>query len=101
MAYKLTREAEDDIIHTYLEGVRLFGAAQAESYHRELEQIFELLAKNPAMARERFEITPPVRIHPHKAHIIVYLSDDANARGDILILRIRHSHEDWVSAPVS
>ena len=97
MAYKLTREAEDDIIHTYLEGARLFGAVQAESYHRELEQIFKLLAENPAMARERFEITPPVRIHPHKAHIIVYLSDDA---GDVLILRVRHSHEDWVSAPV-
>lgn len=95
MTYKLTCEAEDDIIHTFLEGVRLFGSDQAESYHRELEQIFELLAKNPAMARERMEINPPVRVHPHKAHLIVYLSDDA---GDILIVRIRHAHENWQSA---
>ncbi len=97
MAYKLTRKAEDDIIHIYLEGVRLFGAEQAENYHNELERKYDLLADNPAMARERMEIDPPVRVHPHGSHLIVYLADDA---GDILIVRVRHSHEDWQSAPI-
>ncbi len=98
MAYKLTRKAEDDIIQLYLEGVRLFGTDQAENYHEELEQVFDLLADNPAMARERMEIDPPVRVHPHGSHLIVYLADDA---GDILIVRVRHCHEDWQSAAVS
>lgn len=43
------------------------------------------------MARERQEISAPVRIHPFKAHLVVYPVEDA----DILILRIRHAHEDW------
>lgn len=44
------------------------------------------------MARERHEISPPVRIHPFKAHLVVYRVED---NGDILIIRIRHGHEDW------
>ncbi len=74
----------------------MFGAQQAENYHSELERKFGLLADNPAMARERMEIDPPVRVHPHGSHLIVYLADDA---GDILIVRVRHSHEDWQNPP--
>ena len=56
MTYRLTRAAENDIIRIYVDGARLFGEAQAEHYHQELESIFELLAANPRMARERHEI---------------------------------------------
>lgn len=97
MGYRLTRKAEEDIIHIYLEGLRLFGRDQAIAYHGELENTFELIADNPAMARERVEIDPPVRIHPHQSHLIVYLVQDDN---EVLIVRIRHGHEDWDSAPV-
>jgi toxin ParE1/3/4 len=34
MAWRLTRAAEDDVIHIYVEGVRMFGPDQAERYHR-------------------------------------------------------------------
>lgn len=44
------------------------------------------------MARERAELSPPVRIHPFKAHLVVYLSESET---DILIIRVRHGHEDW------
>ncbi|MFT3967865.1 MAG: type II toxin-antitoxin system RelE/ParE family toxin, partial [Sphingobium sp.] len=87
MTYRLSREADEDIVRIYVEGARLFGCAQAESYHQELKSLFELLAANPRMARERSEIVPPVRIHPYKAHLIVYVVD---ASDDILIIRIRH-----------
>ncbi len=65
---------------------------QAERYHRELQLVFETIAKYPHLARERHELSPPVRIHPHGAHLIVYLADDA---GDVLIVRVRYGHEDW------
>ncbi len=97
MAYKLTRKAEDDIIEVYLEGYALFGEAQAEAYHGALEQVFEFLSDNPRAARERTEITPPVRCHPHGSHIIIYLIQD---NSDVLILRVRHAREDWDSDPV-
>ena len=97
MAYKLTRKAEDDIVEVYLEGYALFGEAQAEAYHEALGQVFEFLSDNPRAARERTEITPPVRCHPHSTHIIIYLVQDND---DVLILRVRHAREDWDSDPV-
>jgi len=90
--WRLSARAAEDIIQVYLEGVRLFGEAHAEAYHRDLATVLELLAENPQMARERSEISPPVRIHPFKAHLVVYVTDED---GDILVVRIRHGHEDW------
>ena len=97
MTYRLSQKASDDIIGIYFQGFSLFGADQADQYHYELETVFELLANNPKMARERDEITPPVRIHPHKAHLIIYIIDENN---DILILRVRHAHEDWIGEAI-
>lgn len=71
---------------------RLFGAAQPRRYHDELFTTFGLIAANPRIARERLEISPPVRIYPFKAHLIVYLIEKAD---NILIGRVRHGHEDW------
>lgn len=92
MAFRLTRKAEDDLTRLYLSGVRDFGFDRAEAYISELTGKFALLAENPAMARLREDITPPVRIHPHRAHIVVFLEDEAG----ILIIRIRHGREDWL-----
>jgi toxin ParE1/3/4 len=70
----------------------MFGPAQAERYHRELGKVFDLIGRNPMIARERREIAPPVRVHPHKAHLIVYVVADDGAA---LIVRVRHGREDW------
>lgn len=96
MAYRLTRRAERDIIEAYAEGLRDFGIDRAEAYHAKLERTFELIADNPRLARERTEITPPVRVHPCGSHLIVYVTD---ASGDVLIVRLRHGREDWLSDP--
>lgn len=93
MGFSLTRQAEDDIVAIAHTGLRLFGEHQALNYHQQLFDVFSLIAANPRMARERQEITPPVRIHPFKAHLIVYVLTDGD---EVLIVRIRHSHEDWM-----
>jgi toxin ParE1/3/4 len=74
--------------------VRLFGPAQARKYHDQLFDVFDLIAANPRIARERHELSPPMRIHPFKAHLIVYRIDDD---GDIFIVRVRHGQEDWAA----
>jgi toxin ParE1/3/4 len=91
MGFRLTREAEEDIIGIAEQGVHLFGPAQAKRYHDELFTVFDLIAANPRMARERLEITPPVRVHPFKAHLVIYAIEED---GGILIIRVRHGHEN-------
>lgn len=94
MPFSLSVHAEEDIISIAEEGIRIFGAPVAKRYHDDLFALFELIAANPRMARERHEISPPVRIHPFKAHLVVYrIKDD----GSIFVIRIRHGHEDWAA----
>tara|TARA_R110002020_G_scaffold136630_25_gene304911 strand:- start:9660 stop:9950 length:291 start_codon:yes stop_codon:yes gene_type:complete len=93
MRFLLTAKAEDDIISIAEAGLRLFGETQALSYHLQLYSMFELIAANPRMARERIELVPPVRIHPFKSHLIVYVITEMDG---VLIIRIRHGHEDWM-----
>jgi len=94
MGYTLSRKAEEDIIDIFLTGVEQFGREQAQRYHEQLDKCFRFLADNPLAAHERFEITPPVRIHPIGSHLIIYRLDE---NGEILIIRVRHGHEDWLS----
>ena len=91
MIYRLTEKAADDIQRIYAQSIRLFGAAQASRYHARLRQSFEALARHPELARERIELTPPVRVHHCGAHVVIYVID---AEG-VLIVRVRHGHEDW------
>ncbi len=96
MAYRLTRKAADDLRRIYVEGFHLFGADQAARYHDQLGQALDLIAAHPLMARERREITPPIRIHRCGSHIVIYL---AEADGGVLVLRVRHGREDWAEDP--
>ncbi|WP_018237855.1 type II toxin-antitoxin system RelE/ParE family toxin [Ensifer sp. BR816] len=97
MGFRISLAAEEDIIAIAKEGVRLFGAAQARRYHDELFSIFALIAANPRMARERQELSPPMRVHPFKAHLVIYQIEPDD---DILIVRVRYGHEDWANSAI-
>ncbi|BCH09381.1 hypothetical protein MesoLj131c_36390 [Mesorhizobium sp. 131-3-5] len=94
MGFRLSLAAEEDIIGIAEQRVRLFGGVQARQYHDELFAIFDLIAASPRMARERLELSPPMRIHPFKAHLVVYRIE---VDGDVFIVRVRHGHEDWAN----
>ena len=90
MPYKITPEADSDLIGIYVHGFKNFGEIQAEKYFSELEDCFHLLSETPLISRERTEFDPPVRIHQHGRHLIIYV-----IRGDfILIIRILHDSMD-------
>lgn len=91
MSYRLSRRAEQDLIDIYLASAEMFGAAQADRYQDALEAAFDLIAEFPQVARARPELTPAVRVHPCKSHIIVYLVDEQGP----FIVRVRHGSEDW------
>lgn len=96
MRYSLSRKAEDDLIAVYRESARLYGRLQADRYFDGLMATFRFIADHPRAARSRSEIRAPVRIHPFKAHLVVYeLNDD----GSVTILRVRHARENWQADP--
>lgn len=91
MVYRLTSKAEADIIAIAEAGLSRWGRAQAEEYNDGLYALFDLIASSPHMARERNELRPPIRIQRYRKHLILYKLQGP----DILIVRIRHTHEDW------
>ena len=91
MTVRRTKQADRDIIAIYRRGVTEFGVTQAERYHAGLSALFELLAANPRIARERIELSPPVRLHPYGAHLVAYIEHG----GGILIVRVLHGRQDW------
>ena len=93
MSFQLTKKAEEDLILIAERGIELFGERQAQFYHNALFDLFEVISANPKMARERAELSPAVRVHPFKAHVVIY-----QIEGDgVSIIRIRHGREDWLS----
>ncbi|MES2861998.1 MAG: type II toxin-antitoxin system RelE/ParE family toxin [Pseudomonadota bacterium] len=93
--YALSRQADEDMVLLYMDGAQRFGERRADAYHDGLETLFQTLADYPEMARLRSEYEPPVRIQRHRSHIVIY---DTSADG-ILIVRVRHGHEDWQNDP--
>jgi len=91
MTFRLSLKADADLFDIYITGVRLFGAAQAERYYAGLEATFAFLSEFPRAAQERPELSSPVRVHPYKSHVVLY----AIEADGVVILSIRHGHEDW------
>lgn len=93
--YRLAPGATDDLFSVYVQGYDLFGQRQADAYQQGLVQLFERLADYPYLGRELSEFSPPVRVIPHGSHVVIYEVIDAG----VIILRVRHGHEDWTSSP--
>ena len=63
---------------------------QAERYEQGLRHAIDIIADNPRIAVERREYAPPVRVHHHAKHFIIYLIEDAH----ILIVRVLRDEVD-------
>ncbi|MGZ8408155.1 MAG: type II toxin-antitoxin system RelE/ParE family toxin [Caulobacteraceae bacterium] len=93
MSYRTTLRADADIIDIAAQSAARYGVKHSHNYVEGLAATFALLAENPRIARERLEFHPPVRMHPYRAHMIVY-SESRGGEG-ILIVRVLHAREDW------
>lgn len=87
----LSIEAESDLKEIYKYSFKRYGEQQADRYIGAFEETFRLLADNPLLCRERREFVPPVRIHHHGRHIVVYIENDEKF---ILIVRVLHDSMD-------
>jgi toxin ParE1/3/4 len=95
VGFRLSKAARQDLIEIHLHGEDAFGEPQADRYLVDLYATFAFLAENPRAARTRAEYDPPVRVYPHRPHIVVYQEDQHG----ILIIRVRHGREDWYASP--
>ncbi|PWW03672.1 toxin ParE1/3/4 [Hoeflea marina] len=88
---RLTPKALGDLDGIWHYTARTWSPEQADAYIDELSLRFDMLSATPEMARERSEFDPPVRILPHRNHLIIYLIGD----GRIDIIRILGGKQDW------
>jgi toxin ParE1/3/4 len=87
MQVKKTTLADEDLINIFIYGSQHFGQSKAEHYFEEFNRTFLFLAENPLVCPERDEFNPPVRIHPHAKHLIIYTVE----KDFILIIRVLHN----------
>jgi toxin ParE1/3/4 len=82
--------ARADLARIWKDGAERWGSAQADRYADGLFSLFYLLVEFPELSRERLEFTPPVRIHPIGAHLVIYRLEGQGVE----IIRILHSHQN-------
>ena len=95
-SFKLRPAAQRDLAHIWRTTAETWSIDQADAYIRMLNDAFGLLVEHPEMARERDELSPPLRVKRAGSHLILYQI----ASDHIDVVRIRHVREDWLSDPV-
>ena len=88
---RLRPAARADLDGIWKRGAERWSVAQADAYLRSLGATFQLLREFPELAHERTEIVPPVRVHPHRAHLIVYRVTEVAVE----VIRVLYSRQDW------
>lgn len=71
--FRLTPDAKSDLIEIRRFTIKQWGAAQSQKYLSELLQTIRLLAKTPALGKQRPEVASGVLSFPHVSHVIYYV----------------------------
>lgn len=93
-SYRLSKSADDDLARIATYTVEKFGVDQAIAYRDGLNRAFVFLAEFPLAARERSELRQRPRVHRYASHLIFYRVETDG----VLILRVRHGREDWMTS---
>ncbi|KIC21941.1 MULTISPECIES: type II toxin-antitoxin system RelE/ParE family toxin [unclassified Leisingera] len=93
LRWRIRPAARADLAAIWRYGLETWGETQADAYADSLFALFDLLADFPEMARERAEFTPPVRIHPTGAHLVIYRIEQNCPE----IIRILHARQDLMA----
>lgn len=91
MRLRLSPDAKEDLYRIHEFGSLTFGVRQADNYVDELVDAFAQVEQFPQAARDRAEVTPPIRVWAFAAHNICY-----RIEGNIVwVVRILHHSMDW------
>ena len=89
--YELTPKALGDLDDIWRYTAETWSVDQADTYIDGLAKVFDLLVSMPEMAPQRHEFTPPVRIHPHGSHLVIYIVREAV----LVIVRVLGGGQSW------
>lgn len=70
--YRVSDQADEDLLDIYMYGVDRFGRPQAVEYQLSFERCFELIADNRRMGRLSDTIRAGLRRHEHGSHVVIY-----------------------------
>lgn len=88
---KFRPKAESDLEDIWDYTLTQWGGDQAITYLENLRSAIDLLADYPDMARLREEFDPPVRLHPVREHLVIYVINGE----DLEVIRVLHNRADW------
>lgn len=74
--YRLTPDAQSDLIEIRRYGIEHWGTAQSQYYLSGLRQRIQLLAETPSLGKARPEVAEGVRSFPHESHVVYYITDE-------------------------
>ncbi len=70
--YKLSQQADDDLLQIFIEGMGKWGYKQAEKYADDLHDCFNMLADYPDMGTTREDLNEVPQSFMKGSHIIIY-----------------------------
>jgi toxin ParE1/3/4 len=91
--YVVHPKADDDLEKIWHYTIRNWSIDRADQEIDELHSVFVNISLMPKMGREQIEVNPPVRIHIHGFHIIVYTVEEDFVK----IVRVLGGRQDWLS----
>lgn len=91
--YRVVPRARDDLSDIWRTSAETWSVGQADSHLSDIFTVVDLLVAFPEVAREQLDIVPPVRIHPHRSHLVVHRIEN----GRVTIQRVLHARQDWLS----
>ena len=71
--YRLTPDAQSDLIDIHRYTLKQWGATQSQKYLSELRQTIRLLTETPSLGKSRPDVGEDVLSFPHVSHVIFYL----------------------------
>jgi toxin ParE1/3/4 len=71
--FRLTPEAQADLIEIRRYTLQQWGAEQSQKYLREMRNTMGLLAETPALGKSRPDVGADVHSFPHGSHSIYYV----------------------------
>ncbi|PHS26343.1 MAG: plasmid stabilization protein [Methylophaga sp.] len=70
--FRLSSDAQTDLINIRHYTLKNWGSEQSEKYLTELQQTIELLASSPEMGKKRVDVSNDTLSFPHASHVIYY-----------------------------